>query len=216
MTKANASVAASPGSGSGLAVYQPGDGKSYQVFLVADPDGNVKNSLPTYVATITGGTSAANKVHCDLFNATGSGKTVVLRLLTISGVLSTAIAGAEPLAWDLIRTSSVSTGGSTLTEKGSTDTVSRLNSSDPALPAQITVNSASTGGATSSVFWQHNYVPQEETQGGAQMMPFQNVLVTEGLASKRFILHEGEGVKLVQVTSVGVGTFTITLLFTVA
>jgi len=214
VTKANASIAAASGSGPNVATYEPGDGKDYQVIMTAGDDGNLDGTLPSYVMSIASSAGAAGRIHFDLFNASGSGKTVVLRLLTVSPVLNTTVTGTLSPDFDLIRTSAVGTAGTTISEASTAPSVSRMDSTDPALPAQITMRSIPTGGATSAVFWQRNYVTQEETSVGAQLAQFQNFLVTEGLSCKRYTLHEGEGVKLVQNTLGVAQNFTITLIFT--
>jgi hypothetical protein len=89
-----------------------------------------------------------------------------------------------------------------------------MDSGTGALPAQVTLRNAPTGGATSSVFGIRQYITQEESQAGAQLAQWQNVL-PETAMGQRFAARPGEGYKLVQNTLGVAQNFTHIVVFTV-
>jgi len=76
MTQANDSILVTPGSGATVATHNPGDGKEYQVVMVAGDKGHIHGSKPSYLLWIPPQAAAASKIYFDLYNATGSGKTI--------------------------------------------------------------------------------------------------------------------------------------------
>lgn len=201
MTQANDSVLVTPGSGATVATHSPGDGKEYQVVMLADESGHLQQTLPTYSFFIKAQAGAANKVHFDLFNATGSGKILELRGLWISPAISgTAVTGTISPDFDLYRTSAAGTGGTTMPYKGATfPNLSPLDTTNAALPAQITMRAAPTAGATSAEALFSSYVTQEESQAGAQLGQWFNVL-PETAYGQRYTAREAQGFKLTQIT----------------
>ncbi len=150
------SVAITAGSGEDIATNTPADGKNYQAVVVADEFGQILGSLPTWVAA-TGNlanVAAARTTHVDLFNASGSG--VVLKVMGVFVIPTlTAVVGIG-LTWELIRTSAVGTGGTTVTP-------SDYDTATAALPAQVTCRSKPTGGATGTTVTQFINTSSEET-----------------------------------------------------
>lgn len=212
MTLANDSILVTPGSGATVATHLAG-GKEHQVVMLADDSGHLQQSLPTYVATIPNVVGAAAKIHWDLFNATGSGVVLELRAIFITPVLTAAVTGTLSPDFDLIRTSAIGTAGTAVTEAAAAPSLSRMDSSTAALPAAVTMRNSPTGGATSSVFAIRQYVTQEETQAGAQLSQWQNIL-PETAMGQRFVAREGQGYKMVQNTLGVAQNFTHIVVFT--
>ncbi|MCX8038940.1 MAG: hypothetical protein N3D11_18220, partial [Candidatus Sumerlaeia bacterium] len=104
MALSNDSITVTPGSGATVATHNPGDGKEYQVVMVADPNGQLQKSNPIYRLIVPPQAVGANKVHADLFNATGTGK--VMRILSAFCFvnLDTAVTGTVGLQMSLTRT----------------------------------------------------------------------------------------------------------------
>jgi hypothetical protein len=213
MTRANDSILVNVGTGPGVATHNPGDGKEYQVVMVADDSGHMQQSLPTYIATIPGVAGAAAKIHWDLFNAVGSGVLLELRAVFITPVLTAAVTGTVSPDFDLIRTSAVGTAGTVLAEAATAPSLSRFDSNNAVLPAQVTMRNAPTGGATSAAFLMRQYITQEETQAGAQLSQWQNIL-PETAMGQRFTAREGQGFKMLQNTLGVAQNFTHIVVFT--
>lgn len=212
MTQANDSVLVTPGSGATIASQLVG-GKEHQVVMLADESGHLQQSLPTYIATIPGVAGAAAKTHWDLFNAVGSTVVVELRAVFITPVLTTAVIGAVSPDFDLIRTSLAGTGGTAVTEAATAPSLSRMDSSTAALSASVTMRNSPTVTAASSVFGIRQYITQEETQAGAQLSQFYNIL-PESAMGQRFAARAGEGYKIVQNTLGVAQNWTHIVLFT--
>jgi hypothetical protein len=173
---------------------------------------------PSYIACIPNVAGAASKVHWDLFNDATSAYLVKVRLITITPVLTAAVTGTISPDFDLYRTSTIGTGGTALGFEANTPpTISRLDTNDITLPANVTLRNASTGAAQSAGFLQRNYITQEETQAGAQLAQYQNVLLTEGLpTARRVTLRPGQGLKCFQNTLGVAQNYTHLILFTLA
>ena len=73
MSLADSSVAITAGSGTTIATSTVGS-KLHQVVMQADASGHIAGSLPTYFYCSPPSAVGANKLHLDLFNATGSWK----------------------------------------------------------------------------------------------------------------------------------------------
>jgi hypothetical protein len=171
----------------------------------------VSNGLPieditpkeaSYIVSITNVAGAAAKRHWDIFNDASSAFVVKVRLIAIMPVLTATVTGTISPDFDLYRTSTIGTGGTALgLEANSPPTYTRLDTSDIALPANVTIRSASTGGAASAGFIQRNFITQEESQTGAQLAQYQNILLTEGLpTARRLTLRPGQGLMSFQNT----------------
>lgn len=202
MTQANASLKkAADGTGKDIALFEPGDGKSYQIVIVADGSGHLVQDLPSYSFYIKAQAGAAAKVHFDLFNAVGSGKVLELRGLWIAPSLIAAVTGTVSPDFDLYRTSAVGTGGTSMPYKSATfPNMSPIDTNNSALPAQVTMRAAPTGGATTSEALFSQYITQEETQAGSQLAQWFNVL-PETTMAQRYCAREGQGFALKQITA---------------
>lgn len=198
MTQANDSITVTPGSGATVATHLAG-GKEYQVVMVADESGHLVQTLPSYTFYIKSSAGAATTDHFDIFNATGSGKILELRGLWLSPSLIVGVTGTVSPSFDLYRTSAVGTGGTVVNYKQTTfPNISPLDTANAAIPAQITMRTKPTGGATIAEALFSQYITQEETQAGAQLMQWYNVM-PETAVGQRFAVQENQGFKLRQI-----------------
>lgn len=190
-------------------------GKEYQVMMVADDSGHIAQTLPSYTFFIKTSAGAAAKIHFDLFNGVGSGALIELRGLWLMPQLLATVTGTISVDFDLFRTSAVGTSGSVVPYKSATfPSISPMDTANAALNANITMRAAPTGGATTSEALFTSYVTQEETQAGAQLGQWFNVM-PETHVGQRYTLREGQGFKLVQQTLGVAQNFSIFGLFTV-
>lgn len=175
-------------------------GKVYPVAMIADDSGHIQQTLPTYLFCIPNVAGAAAKIHFDLFNAIGSGKVLELRGLWGTPVLTTAVTGLVSPDFDLIRTSAVGTGGTVLSFGSATlPSIAPMDDIDVAPPATVTMRNSPTAGATSQHALFRSYLTQEETQAGAQLGQWYN-MIPDTVVGRRITCREGKGFKLVQNT----------------
>lgn len=213
MSLANDSIAITPGTGATVAT-QLVSAKEYQVVMVAMPDGHLTGSLPQYRLICPSQAVGANKVFLDLFNATGSG--VSLRVLSAFCYVDsdTAVTGTLGVEINLTRTTAVGTGGTAATANGSSltaITLSAMDTSNPALSANITARSSPTGGATAGALLGQRWVFTEETSAPSGIA---GTLGAEFIRNEGadLIVRENSGLRFVQgsVASVGNLSFEIT------
>jgi hypothetical protein len=201
MSLASDGVDITAGTGTTIATQLVGS-KEYQVVMLASDSGHVQGTVPTYSFFIKTSAGAAAKIHFDLFNAVGSGFVLEMRGLWISPQISgTAVTGLISPDFDFYRTSSVGTGGTAVVSGSATFPSIALadTANTPALPASVTMRAAPTAGAASLNALFTTYVTQEETQAGAQLGQFWNVL-PNALDTQRYVARPGQGFKLVQTT----------------
>jgi hypothetical protein len=187
----------------------------YQPVIVTDESGHLAQTVPTYFFCIKNQAGAAAKDHFDIFNATGSGKILELRGLWGTAAINVStVAGTLSPDFDLLRTSTVGTGGTTLTMGATTfPSISMADTTNPALPAQVTIRAAPTAGATIDDALFPNYLTQEETQAGAQLQQWQNMILITAVG-QRPTARENQGFKLRQITLGQAGNWTFIGLFT--
>lgn len=184
-------------------------GKEYPVGMMADEAGHILGTVPTWVAAAPALTNvaAARTTHLDLFNAAGSG--VVLSIHGVFIIPSLVAVTGVGLTWEIIRTSSVGTGGTTVTPRP-------MDTANPALPAGVTCRSKPTGGATTNYVLLYPNTSSEETSpyaGSASRLNHLGVIGDPVL--QEVVLREGEGIKIDQTTNSSVGTTTLVVVFTV-
>lgn len=218
MTQANDSVLVTPGSGATVATHNPGDGKEYQVVMVADDSGHIQQTLPTYSWWIPTAAVGASKLYGDLFNASGSGKLIELRGLWAIVDTDTAVTGAVGIEIMLVRTSTVGTGGTAPTYNGgsasSTGTIIPFDTANASLPAQVTARALPTGGATIAAFYWSQWVSGEEAAtSSANITSFYNLL-PDTTMGQRIVLREGQGLLIKQGTVASVGNMAFLTVFT--
>lgn len=206
MTQANDSILVTPGSGATVATHLV-NSKEHQVVMLAGSSGNIYGTADTFIAATgnSANVAAARTTHFDLFNASGSGKIIEVVGLFIIPTL-VAVTGVG-LTWELIKTSAVGTGGTTLTPRS-------MDSTNAALPAGVTARSKPTGGATTNFILSYQNTSSEETNPYAGMASILNHLTfSQMLDAQSIILREGEGLKLDQTTNSAVGSTNVQLIF---
>lgn len=217
MSAANDSIAVTPGSGALVATHSPGDGKEYQVVMIAEPNGDLQGLSPRYRFISTSSTVGANKVHCDLFNATGSGVVLRVRSVFVYPDFDTAVTGVVALEAALTRTTTVGTGGTAATNESTSltaPTISKLDTASPSLPAQVTARLAPAGGATAGAYLGSRWVFTEETNAGTAIAGAvgADLIRNEGAD---LMVREGEGVRVVQGAVASVGSIAVEINFEV-
>ena len=218
MTQANDSILVTPGSGATVATHNPGDGKEYQVVMMADDSGHLQQTLPTYSWWIPTAAVGASKLYGDIFNAAGSGKIIELRGIWAIVDTDTGVTGALGIEVMLLRTSAVGTGGTAPTYNGgaasSTGTIIPFDTANAALPAQITARALPTGGATLAAFYWSQWVAGEEAStSSANITSFENLLPTTTMG-QRIVLREGQGLLIKQGTVAATGNMAFLTVFT--
>lgn len=207
------SATATSSDGSALATHVI-NGVEYPVVLLADDSGHLVQTLPSYSFFIKAQAGAANKDHFDLFNALGSGKVMELRGLWAMPSLIAAVTGTLSPDFDFLRTSAVGTGGTAMPYKAATfPNISPMDTNNANLPAQVTARTAPTGGATAAEALFSSYISQEETQAGAQMGQWFNMM-PETAVGQRYVAREGQGFKFRQITAGVAQNFSFFGLFT--
>lgn len=217
MTQANDSVAVTPGAGATIAMHSPGDGREYQVVMVADESGHLQQTLPTYSWWLPGGAVGANKLYADIFNAAGSGRILELRGLWAVPKIDVGVTGVVAVEIGLYRTSAVGTGGTAHTYNGGSAMTSHLitplDTANAALPAQVTARTVPTGGATIAAAYWPQYIFTEETGAGTHLIQYQNLLPATTFG-QRVTIREGQGILIKQGTVAGVGSIGFLGIFT--
>jgi hypothetical protein len=182
--------------------------------MLALPDGHISGSLPQYRMICPSQAVGANKVFVDLFNATGSG--VSLRVLSAYCYVDndTAVTGTLGVEVNLTRTTAVGTGGTAATADGTSltaITISKMDTANAALSANITARSSPTGGATAGALVGQRWVFTEETSAPSGIA---GTLGAEFVRNEGadLIVRENTGLRFVQgsVASVGSLSFEIT------
>lgn len=173
-----------------------------------------RHTNPVYRFMSGASAAGANQVHFDLFNASGSGK--IMRILSVRAIKdgSVAVTGTLAVKLYLTRTTAVGTGGTAHTENNTTITgvsITEIDTSNAALPAQVTARTRPTGGATAGAVIATRSIFTEETNGASyEMQEFLNP--NTPYAHQPLTVREGEGIRVVQgaVASVGNLDFEVT------
>lgn len=166
-------------------------------------------ALPTYYALADAVTNAQNKQVISILNATGSGKVVALKKLFIINTQLSTVTGVA-IRSDVKRATAHS-GGSTITPVAA-------DSTNPAIPAQITVRSAASSVTESTLLFPLTYTNDElgatQAYPSAQLMAGLNWF-PEGAEVQEVRLREGEGLTIKQITNSSVGQFAWFIVFTI-
>jgi hypothetical protein len=205
MTLAGDSILVTPGSGATVATHTV-SAKEHQVVMLAEPQGHLVGTVPTYWFSTGASThvAAASTLHLDLFNADA---TAIVRIRSIvhTTLVEAAVTGVG-IRFQMLRTSAVGTGGTPLTAwEGD------VNQTDA--DADITARSKATAGATAgaSLMWWNRSV--EETvapaNGGTQeVLPL--LLQQNGI-----VLRQNTGIRINQESNTAVGSSAFLIGFTV-
>ena len=208
MTQANDSILVTPGSGATVATHLA-NSKEYQVIMPACDSGHILGTKETYLVQTgnSANVAAAATVIFDLFNATASGKVITVTGIYIIPTL-TAVVGIG-LTFLIERTTSVGTGGSTLTPRPYDATHS--------ISASVTARSKATGGAAAGVtLWTAN-TSSEETTPYAGMASTLNHLPGASFYGQQvpgIVMAENTGLRISQTTNSSIGSTNILVLFT--
>jgi len=210
----NSTLAVTPGSGANVATQDIG-GVKYQVVMLASDSGQIEGSNPRYRFVSTSSAVGASKVHCDLFNATGSGKVMKILSVFVYPDIDTAVTGTLGVEVALTRTTAVGTGGTAATFEGTTltaPTISRFDTADATLPAQITARLAPAGGATAGAYMGSRWVFTEETNAGTSIAANQGSDLIRNEGAELYV-RENQGIRIVQGTVASVGNLAIEINF---
>jgi hypothetical protein len=217
MAQANDSVTVTPGAGATVATHLV-NGKEHQVVMAADDSGHIMGSLPTYFYCSPPIAVGANKLMLDLFNATGSGKVIDVRGIWVISKSDVAVTGVVAARYDFYRTSAIGTAGTTASVDGASadpggGNITKFDESNAAVPSQITVRVAPTGGATKTRWLFPVFAFPEETAPGAHLLQFQNALPMFTFGQK-LVIRENTGLLIQQGSVASVGSFSFLFAFT--
>lgn len=218
MTLANDSLLVTPGSGATVATHLVGS-KEHEVVMIADDSGHIQGSLPTYFYCTPPTVVGASKLHCDIFNATGSGKVMDIRGVWLVPKLDVAVTGVVAARIDVYRTSAVGTGGTAASTDSATPDIgggnfTRFDESNTAIPAQITARVVPTGGATISRWLFPTYTATEESATSmGYILQYQN-LIPAFIFGQKLVVRENTGILFKQGTVASVGNISIMVAFT--
>lgn len=218
MAQANDSVLVTPGNGATIATHAVA-GKEHQVVMVADESGHISGSLPTYFYCTPPIAVGANKLLCDIFNATGSGKVIDIRGVWLIPKLDAAVTGAVAVRVDLYRTSAIGTGGTAASVDSATPDVgggnfTKFDENNAAVPAQITARVAPGGGATISRWlFPSNVAPEESNTSMGYLTQWQN-LIPQLFYGQKLAIRENTGILFKQGAVASVGSVSILVAFT--
>lgn len=191
MPQANDSIPVTPGAGA-LVATQLINGVEYQVVVNANSSGQLLGDSPTYTLWSGNITAAANKVYMHIYNGAGSGKILKVRKVFIQPSQAAVVGVSQQ--WRFSKTASLGTTGAVAITPRAHD------SGDAALPAQIAAQSQFTaGGADTFVYFEIPLNP-EETLPAVGLMPYYNLMPTDGDYTSDVVLREGEGLKVTNVT----------------
>lgn len=178
-----------------------------QVAALVDESGKLIGAKDTYYYRIASQVhvAGANTVHWDLFNADA---TLLVRVMSITQIpnVTTAVTGIV-FDWELMRTTSVGTGGSAITAW-------LPDLSQTVLDADITCRSKPTGGAGASTILRAYSISSEETTVATQLWStlaagnLTNIVPAELCPPYSYhgiLLRQNQGLRCVQVNSSNAG-----------
>ena len=156
----------------------------------------------SYYTSALASVAAANKRHLAIFNASGSGKVLKVYRIRVSGAPTAAVTGLViPLI--AVRITTAPTGGSA-------GTINKADTAEAAPPAQVTVMTAATGGATEEAnAFGIATVTGEEAQGASAATLYDAVI--DGL--KPLVCAEGQGILVKQGALASAGAVNIVAWF---
>lgn len=215
---ANSHLVSPDGSGTAVATHSAG-GKSHQVVMVADDSGHIQGSLPTYFYCTPPIAVGANKLLCDIWNATGSGRVMDIRGVWLIPKLDATVTGALAVRVDMYRTSAIGTGGTAAQTDSATIDVgggnfTKFDENNAAIPAQITARVAPSGGATISRWlFPTNVAPEESNTSMGYLTQWQNLIPMFSFGQK-LVVRENTGILFKQGPVASVGSVSILVAFT--
>ena len=205
MSLAGDSILVTPGSGATVATHTV-SAKEHQVVMLAEPQGHLVGSVPTYWFNTGALThvAAASTLMFDIFNADA---TVIVRVRSIihTTLVEAAVTGVGS-RWQLLRTTAVGTAGTSLTAWESD-----VNDTDP--DADITARSKATGGATAgtSLMWWNRSVEETVAPANGSL----NEVLPWLLRQNGIVLRQNTGLRINQESNSSVGSSAFLIGFTV-
>lgn len=181
-------------------------GKEYPVGMTADDDGHIHGSAEAWSVYLGPRATTTTAIdYVEIFNASGSGKLIRLRGIYAIIINTAASALTTSYTFDVFRTSAVGTGGTAAAASATKPaagaaTIYPWDTSNTALPAQITARALATGGATASQFLFDMSLYAEETQPTTMIGASFNWL-PEMPRAQAYMIREGQGVKIRQLTA---------------
>ena len=213
MTTANDSITVTPGTGATVATHLI-NSLEHQATVDVDEYGHITGTAPAYILFVPAQAAGASKVYFDLFNATGSGKTLRVKSVEVIKSGSVAVTGVLALQLFLTRTTAVGTGGTAATAEGTSLTAIAMNKMNPAnatLPAGVTARAAPTAGATAgAVIGECQIFPEETNASSYEYIDF--MLATAQDIQPLFV-PENTGIRVVQGTVASVGNTGFNVIF---
>jgi hypothetical protein len=211
MTKAASTAPATPGTGLDLAAQEISS-KVHLLGIQADADGHMAHTSAVFYAA-TGNTAhvaASRTTLFDLFNADATLKVDILGVYIIPALAAVTGVGQT---YEIIRTSAVGTGGTSITP-------GKIDSAQAALDSDITCRTKPSGGATTdatnplTIFC--NGSSEETIPYASQASRLNHVAsLTENILGKPIRLNQNEGIKVDQTTNSSVGNVCIAVVFRV-
>lgn len=165
-------------------------------------------ALPTYYAVADAVAFANTKTHFSIVNESGSGVLISIRKLFPINVSIGALTGAA-LRMEA-RKPTAHSGGTAITAQS-------CDSTNPALPAQVTIKTNGTPTGT-TLLYPFIITTEEETATAAltkNVFQAMTNLQPEGPEQQEYRLREGEGFSIYQSTNATVGSFAWFMVFTV-
>lgn len=207
MSATNDSVSITPGSGAVIATHSPGDGKEYQVVMLADQFGELMDGQMRYRLIVPSQAVGANKVYWDFWNESTSGKVIRVVSVFVYPDIDTAVTGTLGVEAIFTRTTAVGTGGTAAVFEGTSTTaitIAKMDTNNTSLSGLVSARSAPTGGATAGAYLGSRWVFTEETNAGSAIASSQGADLIRNDGSS-VILRPGQGLRGIQgaVASVG-------------
>ncbi len=165
-------------------------------------------ALPTYYAVADAVAFANTKTHFSIVNESGSGVLISIRKLFPINVSIGALTGAA-LRMEA-RKLTAHSGGTAITAQS-------CDSTNPALPAQVTIKTNGTPTGT-TLLYPFIITTEEETATAAltkNVFQAMTNIQPEGPEQQEYRLREGEGFSIYQSTNATVGSFAWFMVFTV-
>jgi hypothetical protein len=140
----------------------------------------------TYYASVRESTPGALKRHLSVFNAAGSGKTMVVYRIVAAGAPAAAAAGQKVLL-GAVRLTSAPSDGNVLA-------FAKARTANPNVPAQVTVRTGATTGTGEAIAFGLGCVSGEETAFDNESVIYEAPI--DG--SQQIEFPEGEGFHVIQ------------------
>jgi len=205
VTRANDSIAVTPGAGQLVATQSPGDGKEYQVIIPSRADGHLSGTLPAYYISGLAMAKSASKHYLGLVNQPNSNVMLEVSCVSIWEETTGTVTGLAR-GYRLFRMTSMSAG---TTISNSTIGRTDVSASDPAAPGIAASRNGLTitGLATEPIA--AGAINEEEAGAGGIV----TVLFDEYMTGQPILLSTGQGVTIQQDGTAGVGTFSAGMYF---